>query len=137
VFGRIKRLADDVGQLNALEGEVRGGDQRVRLAAAEASLQPVDGRHGVVAGQPAEDLVEDAAQAVGGVRRLREELLGVGVEVVDDRLLAPVEVQHLGQGGGEDLRVERTAEDVGAGLTGLKDRAHEQTSGREGRACLA
>jgi hypothetical protein len=54
----------------------------------------VDGRHGVVAGQPAENLVEDAAQAVGGIRRLREELLGVGVEVVDDRLERAVISHH-------------------------------------------
>jgi hypothetical protein len=67
----------------------------VRLAAAEPGLQAVDGRQGVVAGRAAEDLVDDAPQAAGWVRGLGQEVLGLGGEAVDDRLLATVEVEHL------------------------------------------
>jgi hypothetical protein len=85
------------------------------------SFEPVDGRHRVVARKAPEHLVEDAAEAVGRVGSLREELVGVGVEVVDDRLPAAVDVEHLGQGGGEDLGVEGPTKDVRAGLAGLED----------------
>src|SRR5262245_42551091 len=75
-----------------------------------------------LSGQTAENISEDHAQALRGIRRVAKELLGVGVERMCDGRFAAIMIHHLAQAGGEDLWVEGTLQDILAGLAGLLNR---------------
>ena len=76
----------------------------------------------MLAGETAEDIGEDHAQALRGIRRVAKELLGIGVERMRDGRFAAIVIHHLAQAGGEDLWVEGALQDILAGLAGMLNR---------------
>jgi outer membrane protein TolC len=109
-------------QLAAAEAQMGQGDQGMRLAPTECCLQAVQGWGAVLTGETAEDIGEDHAQALRGIRRVAKELLGVGVQSVRDGRSSVVVIHHLAQAGREDLWVERALQDILAGLAGVLNR---------------
>jgi hypothetical protein len=96
----------DCGQLAASKSQVGQGNKRVRLAPSEGRLQPVQGRRAVITREAAEDIGEDHAQALGRIRGVAKELLGVGIEGMGCGWATAIVVDYLAQADGKDLRVK-------------------------------
>ena len=109
--GGVDRAQGRVGDRRALERQVGGGNQGVRLAAPEGTLHALDRRIGrVFPAEPSEAVAQNLTHALRRVGPLAEESQRVRVDVLHHIGIAPVVVDDLHQVGSEDFRVEGSGE---------------------------
>ncbi len=104
-----------------LVSDMGAGNQGVGLAAAERGFQAMDGRRRVIPGKSGEHLVEHHFKPVRGVGAFGEKLYGIRADRMNTLPVFLVEPDYLGKGCGENLRVERTGQDILPGLAGVGD----------------
>ena len=100
------------------------GNQCMGFTTAKCGLKPVDGRHGIVAGQTGKNFLQHHFQTVRRVCGFGKKLCCIRVHGMHVRALVLIESQHVTDGCSEYFRVECAVKNVMPRSTGVEYRKH-------------